>query len=55
MAKLKVRPWVVEKVLNHQSGQISGVAGVYNRYGYLDEKREALEKWSESLLVILAA
>jgi hypothetical protein len=49
MAKLKVEPWVVEKVLNHQTGQLSGVAGVYNRWGYLDEKREALEKWATHL------
>jgi hypothetical protein len=40
---------VVEKVLNHQTGQLSGVAGVYNRWGYLDEKREALEKWATHL------
>jgi integrase len=49
MAKLKVEPWVVEKVLNHQTGQLSGVAGVYNRWGYLDEKREALERWATHL------
>jgi integrase len=49
MARLKVEPWVVEKVLNHQTGQLSGVAGVYNRWGYLDEKREALEKWAMNL------
>ena len=24
MARLKVEPWVVEKVLNHQTGQLSG-------------------------------
>jgi hypothetical protein len=41
---------VVEKVLNHQTGQLSGVAGVYNRWGYLDEKREALEKWATHLI-----
>ena len=51
MAKLKVEPWVVEKVLNHQTGQLSGVAGVYNRWGYLDEKREALERWANKLLM----
>jgi integrase len=49
MARLKVEPWVVEKVLNHQTGQLSGVAGVYNRWGYFDEKQEALERWATSL------
>jgi integrase len=46
MARLGVPPHVIEKVLNHKSGQISGVAAVYNRYGYEKETREALEKWA---------
>ena len=33
-------------MLNHQTGQLSGVAGVYNRWGYLDEKKEALDWWA---------
>ncbi|WP_394707002.1 site-specific integrase [uncultured Erythrobacter sp.] len=49
MARTGVAPHVVEKVLNHVSGTISGVAAVYNRYGYDDEKREALDKWGRLL------
>jgi integrase len=49
MARLKVEPWIVEKVLNHQTGQLSGIAGVYNRWCYLNEKREALERWQRHL------
>jgi integrase len=49
MARLGVPPHVVEKVLNHKSGIISGVAAVYNRYGYEKEKREALERWADHL------
>lgn len=49
MAKLKIPPHEIERVLNHVSGTISGVAAVYNRYGYEDEKRDALEKWGEFL------
>jgi hypothetical protein len=45
MARHGVPPHVVEKVLNHISGTISGVAAVYNRYGYDAEKRDALEQW----------
>jgi integrase len=52
MARLGVAPHVVEKVLNHKSGIISGVAAVYNRYGYDLEKRDALEKWSETVLML---
>lgn len=41
---------VSEAVLNHQSGAAkSGVAGVYHRHHYTDEKREALRMWSEEL------
>jgi len=50
MARAGVAPHVVEKVLNHISGTISGVAAVYNRYGYDREKREALETWGEYLV-----
>lgn len=46
MAKLKVSPHVIEAVLNHSSGVISGVAATYNVYQYADEKREALDKWA---------
>lgn len=49
MARAGVAPHVVEKVLNHISGTISGVAAVYNRYGYDAEKREALEAWGQVL------
>jgi integrase len=44
MARLGVAPHVIEKVLNHISGTISGVAAVYNRFGYDAERRDALEK-----------
>jgi integrase len=46
MARLSVPPHVIERVLNHISGSQSGVAGIYNRYGYLPEKRQALDAWS---------
>jgi len=50
MARLGVQPYVVEKILNHVSnGQISGVAAVYNKYLYLKEKMEALERWGRFL------
>lgn len=49
LAQAGVKPHIIEKVLNHVSGTISGVALVYNRYGYVDEKRAALEPWGEWL------
>jgi hypothetical protein len=46
MAIIGVQPHIIEAVLNHKSGIVSGVAAVYNRYAYVDEKREALERWA---------
>lgn len=46
MASLRFPPHVVEAVLNHRSGTRRGVAGVYNRFDYAEEKREALEAWA---------
>ena len=46
MARLKVDDIVAERVLNHVP---RGLAKVYNRYGYLDEKREALDLWAREL------
>jgi integrase len=45
MARLNFPPHVVDKVLNHVSGTIRGLAAVYNRFEYLDERRAALEAW----------
>jgi integrase len=49
MARLGVAPHVVEKVLAHKTGTISGVAAIYNRHGYLAEKRDALERWAREV------
>ena len=49
MAQLKIPPHVIERVLNHTTGTLGGVAGVYNRFGYLDEMRAALELWAASI------
>jgi integrase len=44
MAKRGVAPHVVEKLLNHVSGTISGVAKIYNRHEYWDERKAAVEE-----------
>ena len=49
MAELSVAPHVIERILAHSTGVISGVAAVYNRASYLAEMREALEKWGDYL------
>ncbi|WP_293873313.1 tyrosine-type recombinase/integrase [Sphingomonas sp. UBA978] len=54
LQRLGVRFEVTEAVLNHLSGARSGVAGVYQRFGWVDEKREALDAWGEHIRKILA-
>ena len=52
MARLGLPVHVVEAVLNHVSGTISGVAGVYNRHHYDDEKRAALAAWGRHVVAL---
>jgi len=46
LQRLGIRFEVTESVLNHVSGARAGVAGVYQRHDWADEKREALEAWA---------
>jgi integrase len=41
---------VAEAILGHAP---KGIVGVYNRYSYADEKRQALEAWSQKVLSIV--
>jgi integrase len=55
MAQLRVPPHVVEKILNHAAAGVAGPMGkIYQRYDYLDERRDALELWAETLTRIVA-
>ncbi len=46
---------VTEKLLNHSSGTISGVAAVYNKHAYLEEMRAAVCTYEKHLAKIVAA
>ena len=53
MARIGVAHHVLDRVLNHTGGKISGVGAIYNRFEYLAERKAALEGWSrhvESLI-----
>jgi integrase len=54
MARLNIPPHVVDKVLNHVSGTIRGVAAVYNRYEYLEERGAALQAWGRFVSDLIA-
>ena len=47
MNEEKIRPDVIEKLLAHESS--NKVRAAYNRYEYLDERREALQWWADYL------
>jgi integrase len=53
LAKLATPPHVVERLLNHASGQIQGVSAVYNRYDYGSETRRAVELLAAHIEAIL--
>jgi integrase len=53
MARLGVAPHVADKVLNHVAGTISGVAAVYQRHEFMDERRDALERWGTHVADLL--
>jgi integrase len=50
MSRAKVSPDIAERVMAHKIG---GIRGVYDRYEYLDEKRDALEKLAALIGIIL--
>ena len=45
--KLRVSPVVVDRILNHVSGTVTGIAAVYQRGQYLSDRKEALQVWSD--------
>jgi len=49
MASLGIAPHVIERLLNHVTGTLGGVAGVYNRFKYREEVRAALVLWAGHL------
>jgi integrase len=53
LARLQVQPSIIERLLNHISGEISGVAAIYNRYNYMSEMRAAVEQYEDFLKKIM--
>jgi integrase len=52
LQRLGVRLEVTEAILNHVSGSQAGIVKVYQRYNWMNEKREALQLWSDDLVRI---
>jgi integrase len=47
------QPHVVEAIVNHVSGHQAGVAGVYNKAVYLNERRRALDQWGAHIAALV--
>jgi integrase len=54
LAKMGVSLPVIEKILNHVSGSFAGVAGIYRRHDFADEKRDALQRWAYHVELLVA-
>ncbi|MFO6466236.1 tyrosine-type recombinase/integrase [Jannaschia sp. KMU-145] len=54
MARLGTPIHVTERILNHVSGTISGVAAVYNRHAYIEEMQSAFAAYEAYLTDVLA-
>lgn len=54
LQRLGVRFEVTEAVLNHVSGAKAGIAGVYQRHDWKEEKRTALNAWGSHITALLS-
>ena len=45
----KILPHIVEAIVNHTSGHQGGIAGVYNRSTYWEERQQGLQSWADRL------
>jgi integrase len=45
--RLSISPVIADKILNHVTGQVRGVAAIYQHGEYLEERRTALQKWGD--------
>lgn len=52
--RLGIRFEVTEAVLNHVSGAKGGIAGIYQRHDWKEEKRSALDVWARHVASIIA-
>jgi len=50
LAGLRIEPDVAERVIGHVIG---GVRGIYDRHAYIQEKRDAVERWAAHLAGIV--
>ncbi len=52
LAELGIQPHVADRILNHVSGSIQGVAAVYQRFEFLPQRKRALDVWAAHVLAV---
>ena len=52
--RLSISPVIADKILNHVTGQVRGVAAIYQHGEYLEERRTALQKWGTFIQDLVA-
>jgi integrase len=53
LAAMGIPPHVADRILAHTSGAISGTAAIYNKFAYIDERRDALMAWGRKVQLII--
>ena len=54
LQRLHVLQEVTERLLNHKSGKVSGVAAVYARHDFKDEVRAAVQAWADRVKALVS-
>jgi integrase len=52
--RLGISPVIADKILNHATGQVRGVAAIYQHGEYLKERRVALQEWGDFIEGLVA-
>ena len=55
LASICVSIPVIERLLNHISGSFGGIVGVYQRYDFMPEMRDAIAKWEAHVAGIISS
>ncbi len=50
LARIGFPPHVCDRILNHVTGAIQGVAAVYQRFEFLDQRKAALDAWAAQVI-----
>jgi integrase len=53
LASIGIALPVIERLLNHVSGSFGGIVGVYQRYDFFPEMRDAIARWEEHIRTIV--